>query len=568
MTILATRGVTVALLVMLLALVALAPTRARLRGLTIACVAVALSLGVGALVSKVHPVSVASPLMPETVAAEPNFIADDAGTHVLGGTPVSGDAAYGRISRELQRTQPYSIPVLTHLQPGETYTILFSVKPLSPVVTSGGVGDPGGKGWQVQGWTAAPVVGWQRFRKFLRATAQNESLAIYTATGSARVRFDGVQIRKGRLAGPSGDFAPQQPIAQPSFVADDLESAAKGGRIVTSDARFGVFSRRLQPSQALAISALRGLVPRTSYTVVAWIKPLGASPVSGTVGDPTKRGWGTVRWRVIGADRWQPVKVTLTARRHTARLSLVGRRGSPPFLVDGLRVLKGPATIPAPTRPVIAAKTPGSVFQAAGQATPKSEGKASSADSGTLVGAVRNTFDAGSVSGENANVRWRLAYWKALVTRTSHHPFFGVGFGIPAHFRWHGVLYDARTGDSRDPNDVTPPHNSFINILYRTGLLGLLPCLILIGIGMIRTARLLPRLHRARERADVVGLLCLFVFVLVVANLNVALEGPYMGMFFWSLLALLFIVPRLLTDSAAPHVPEAVLGPTTSPSSP
>jgi hypothetical protein len=35
-----------------------------------------------------------------------------------------------------------------------------------------------------------------------------------------------------------------------------------------------------------------------------------------------------------------------------------------------------------------------------------------------------------------------------------------------------------------------------------------------------------------------------FAFIVVVASFNVALEGPYMGTFFWTVLGLLLVVPR------------------------
>src|SRR5205807_1612836 len=77
--------------------------------------------------------------------------------------------------------------------------------------------------------------------------------------------------------------------------------------------------------------------------------------------------------------------------------------------------------------------------------------------------------------GGDPNTRWRLAYWKELLRRTAHEPAFGVGFGKPAAFTWHGVLYDARVPRGGDEFNVTDPHNSFVDILYRTGLVGFVP---------------------------------------------------------------------------------------------
>jgi hypothetical protein len=40
----------------------------------------------------------------------------------------------------------------------------------------------------------------------------------------------------------------------------------------------------------------------------------------------------------------------------------------------------------------------------------------------------------------------------------------------------------------------------------------------------------------------------------VTASFNVALEGPYMSVFFWTLLGLLFVMPRTLAQPSADPV--------------
>jgi O-Antigen ligase len=430
--------------------------------------------------------------------------------------------------------------VLTHLSRGHLYTVLFSVKPLAPVVTSGGVGDLSGKGWPAQAWTAAPIVRWQRFRKFLRATSETESLVIYDGTGASRVLVDGLEVLRGRYNGPSGDFKLQPAVARPNFIADDVESAAMGGTL-SSTAWSGKFSRQLRSRQSLAIRSLAGLRPGTGYTVVAWVRPLHHQAASGTIGGGGS-GWSAAPWHVRGIDRWQPIVARLTAVRTTDRVAVTADHKSAPFLVDGLRVLRSSigiaraAAAPSPASPT--------VIQAPRQRLRKVEGSASPAQSGTLAAAVRNTFDTRSATGENANTRWRLAYWRELLRRTAHHPVFGVGFGVPARFHWSGILYDARVGNPRDPNDLTPPHNSFVNLLYRGGLAAFLPCVALIGIALLRVLRGVQAAD-AEARVRIATFAGVFVFSFVIANLNVALEGPYMGIFFWTTLALLLVAPQL-----------------------
>ena len=55
-----------------------------------------------------------------------------------------------------------------------------------------------------------------------------------------------------------------------------------------------------------------------------------------------------------------------------------------------------------------------------------------------------------------------------MLEKTAHDPVFGVGFGRPTNFVWRGMIYYARTGDKTNSQDVTGPHNSFVNMLFRT----------------------------------------------------------------------------------------------------
>jgi O-antigen ligase len=166
------------------------------------------------------------------------------------------------------------------------------------------------------------------------------------------------------------------------------------------------------------------------------------------------------------------------------------------------------------------------------------------------VSTIQNTFGGGAGNVDATNQRWRLAFWAYMLRSAAHHPLLGVGFGRPANFHWHNVVYDARRGDPRNDSDVTGPHNSFVNLLYRTGLLGFIPLLILVGLAASATVSSLRRENTPAIRAAHVGLVAIFVFVVVTAGLNVALEGPYMAIFFWSALGLLLTWPQLHATTA------------------
>jgi O-Antigen ligase len=148
----------------------------------------------------------------------------------------------------------------------------------------------------------------------------------------------------------------------------------------------------------------------------------------------------------------------------------------------------------------------------------------------------------GESSGEAANLAWRLAFWQELVRRSTSSPLLGVGFGTPTAFTWGGVEYDFRTGDAANPFDVTGPHNDFIQILYRIGAPALLALLALIAVTLLRLrAPLAGGRVGDPERARRVALLGMFASALVAASFNDALHGPFLGIFFWTLLGLLLV---------------------------
>ena len=163
-------------------------------------------------------------------------------------------------------------------------------------------------------------------------------------------------------------------------------------------------------------------------------------------------------------------------------------------------------------------------------------------DGATGLGELTASF---RESEQQTNAQWRLAFWKYMLEESAQRPLFGAGFGTPSNFTWNGVHYDRRTGDPNDPFDVSGPHNSFVNLLYRTGLPGLLA---LLAILLLAVIRLLPVARRTRgeDRAIAIWLLAALAATTVAASFNVALEGPFMGIFFWGILGLALVAPQFL----------------------
>ncbi len=363
------------------------------------------------------------------------------------------------------------------------------------------------------------------------------------------------RIEDSRIAAPSAKPAaeaasPGVAIANPGYVADDGLSAMTGGRVVYGHAAQGRLSRQVARSEVLDLGALEGLHPGKAYTIVFSVEPRSPTATVGRVGDTGGTGWGAAVFRTAPKVAWQTFRRRLVATSTTERLALIADApGAASVRFDALRVIPGwiaaTATGPKHGRPPTGQRKPAPSKQGTA-AVPSAAPRIVSDIRGTLNSRVATAKTA------NLNMRWRLAIWAFQLKKWAHEPLFGVGFGRPTDFRWNvtGGVYDARTGSGSQ--DVTGPHNSFVNLLFRMGLAGALPLLALVVLAAVRLRRWL-RVPRADEdKALVLALAAVFVFVVATATFSVALEGPYMGIFFWATLALLFATPRLLEGEPFP----------------
>jgi O-Antigen ligase len=143
--------------------------------------------------------------------------------------------------------------------------------------------------------------------------------------------------------------------------------------------------------------------------------------------------------------------------------------------------------------------------------------------------------------GDN-NALWRLMFWAYLIdVQVIENLIFGIGFGVP--------LFDV--GDPRmwfvlqaDPFSVGPeytmgPHNSFLYLLVRSGVLGLFLFLIVV----VNVCRLVL-VKRLYLDGYVYGVMCSFLFITVAACFNVVLESPLYSGVFWVLLGSLYRIAR------------------------
>lgn len=161
-----------------------------------------------------------------------------------------------------------------------------------------------------------------------------------------------------------------------------------------------------------------------------------------------------------------------------------------------------------------------------------------------VAASVTGTVAPGLTEGRKAaNSEWRLEFWKHDLRTVAAKPVNGVGFGPGASFCFLSLCEDTR--GSRRKEAFTGPHNSYINIAYRMGLPAITLLLVLIFFGVRQALRGLSTTRAEGRGADVATIrlaLAQFTFVAVIAFFSVGLETPYIGLFFWLFLGLLFTV--------------------------
>lgn len=142
---------------------------------------------------------------------------------------------------------------------------------------------------------------------------------------------------------------------------------------------------------------------------------------------------------------------------------------------------------------------------------------------------------------ESDNARWRIAFWTEIVSRSVENPVFGVGYGEPIAFTWEGGKYDFRDGDPNAIVDVDGPHNEYLHILYRMGYVGLgaLIALMIVALVRVRRALAVEDLDPG-TRSLIVALTAMWLASASVAFFADALKAPFLALFFWASLGLLF----------------------------
>lgn len=133
-----------------------------------------------------------------------------------------------------------------------------------------------------------------------------------------------------------------------------------------------------------------------------------------------------------------------------------------------------------------------------------------------------------SLSDAYASMVWRLIVWKDMLNELFRsRNIFGIDFGMPFRSISLEVLGSSNFGQQVG---WIEPHNSYIHILYRSGIVGFLFIVAVWGL-FIKMARLFI------IRRNIKGILLSSALLswLVFSHFAVVLELPYFAIPFWSL---------------------------------
>jgi len=141
---------------------------------------------------------------------------------------------------------------------------------------------------------------------------------------------------------------------------------------------------------------------------------------------------------------------------------------------------------------------------------------------------------------DDPNASFRFLAWIEAGQRFVQNPVFGEGFGVPFVFELA-------------PEDVRP-HNTFLTILYKMGLLGFVPAMVLLVGFQWKGWNALRSFHQQPG--------ALFLYVLLLTQLgmsffgclNLLLESPFLGSIFWVILGVGMRMISLLRPPTIPVV--------------
>jgi hypothetical protein len=145
------------------------------------------------------------------------------------------------------------------------------------------------------------------------------------------------------------------------------------------------------------------------------------------------------------------------------------------------------------------------------------------------------TYQSGYSNDKGDNNRFRLVWWRNVAEATLQtSPLLGLGFGADLASGFVQEYYP----DTANEFTTRSPHNVFMTMLGRLGLLGVAAWLLVYVTQAVMTARVAhaSRQNNALEEAMILHAMCWVV--MISACFGVVLEGPMGAIPFWIILGL------------------------------
>lgn len=177
-----------------------------------------------------------------------------------------------------------------------------------------------------------------------------------------------------------------------------------------------------------------------------------------------------------------------------------------------------------------------------------------------LVENVTSIFGEGnnSAGGLEGTKQWRLRWWTEIINYTFNGQYFwrGKGYGIN--------LADSDGFQVQEDNSLRSPHNGHLTFLARSGVPGFVLWVVFQGLIVLRLLRNALQGGANSERSRyALWILAYLVAFGIEAAVDVFLEGPMGGIWFWAIIGFVLVYfapedqPQSLPHPSKPELPDA-----------
>jgi hypothetical protein len=135
------------------------------------------------------------------------------------------------------------------------------------------------------------------------------------------------------------------------------------------------------------------------------------------------------------------------------------------------------------------------------------------------------------------NIKWRLRVWHEFITFGLKSPVLGRGFGNYPCFKLNGFTMPKRVGVN---SKIVPPHNHFVTIFYKMGLLGLSIFVFISVYTFYYGLRYINKCKTDFRKRVLIGALGALLFWHVSALFFDVIDSPPTSIFLWMLTGLIF----------------------------